>query len=214
MPEPKLKYASLSVAVVAVLHFAGAILLMFSNGKVYEATTLLTPVNLLLTSALVFYFQKDVSRGFLQFLSIGFLTGLGVEMLGVNTGLIFGQYTYGPVLGPQIWNTPLLIGLNWVLISYCIGCMVQNFSLPKWPKVFAGVSLLVLLDYFMEPVAMKHNFWSWSNGSIPNQNYLGWACCGFILMLLFFQLPFEKKNSVAVKVGLIQFGFFFIQNLF
>lgn len=214
MPDQKLSYASHSIAIVLVLHLAGALFLLFSNGKVYTTALLLTPINLLITAGILMAFHKDFSKAFIKFICFGFFTSLAIEMIGVNTGFIFGKYEYGPVLGLQIWNTPVIIGLNWLLITYCAGSLIHSMTFPVWVKVLAGTSLLVLLDYFMEPVAMKHNFWNWSNGSIPVQNYWGWAFCALIMMTLYFQLPFEKKNPVAIRVGMIQFGFFIIQNLF
>ena len=43
-----------------------------------------------------------------------FIAGIIIEIIGVNTGLIFGNYSYGKGLGIKIWGTPLLIGINWL----------------------------------------------------------------------------------------------------
>lgn len=168
----------------------------------------------MVTALIAFRFQPTQNLAFGFFLSLGFLAGFLVEVVGVKTGWIFGNYQYGSALGFTILETPVLIGLNWVLLTYCVGCFVHPFRVPSWVKVLIGSSLLVFLDYFMEPVAMKNDFWNWQNGTIPNQNYIGWAACSFMIMLFFQLLPFEKNNKVASRIFLIQFGFFLIQNLF
>ena len=42
--------------------------------------------------------------------------GFLIEATGVRTGVVFGAYSYGTVLGPLLLGVPLLIGLNWALI--------------------------------------------------------------------------------------------------
>jgi bisanhydrobacterioruberin hydratase len=39
-----------------------------------------------------------------------YISGFVIESVGVNTGLIFGEYIYGGTLGYQIFETPLIIG--------------------------------------------------------------------------------------------------------
>ena len=38
-----------------------------------------------------------------------FWTGIFVEFLGVNYGLLFGEYLYGRNLGPKLFGVPFLI---------------------------------------------------------------------------------------------------------
>ena len=39
------------------------------------------------------------------------------EVTTVET--MFGDYSYGKVLGYQVNNVPVIIGINWFLIIYC-----------------------------------------------------------------------------------------------
>ena len=54
-----------------------------------------------------------------------FLFGLIVEILGVNYGLFFGEYSYGANLGPKIYEVPYVIGFNWVLLIIATGSEVE-----------------------------------------------------------------------------------------
>jgi uncharacterized membrane protein len=209
IPDEKIALAFLSV-----VHLAGAFLLLFSKSGIYRITIDLVPISLALTLLVSLKFHRDFSSGFIWYCLIAFGVGFFSEMVGTNLGWIFGNYSYGDVLGIQIWNTPLMIGINWFLVSYGIGMLVSNFkvnNLIRWVICTFG---LVLFDYFMEPVALKHGFWEWHNGAIPFSNYLGWAIISGILSAAFLFFKFEKNNNPAGKIWLIQFGFFLIQNVF
>ena len=202
----------IALSVIIIFHLVGAALLMFGKGGLYQVALDLVPVNLIFTSLVVFKYQNGYTDGFFKFAPAVFALGLFAEMIGVNYGFLFGQYEYGEVLGIGIWNTPLVIGLNWLLVCYGVGNL---FSLiPTHPVVqWAGSVLgLLLFDYFMEPIAMKHNFWIWEGQNIPLQNYVGWALVGGLVMAIFFKSSMKKGNKVAGLVWLVQFFFFVGQN--
>ena len=58
---------------------------------------------------------------------IGFLTGMITEILGVQLGWIFGDYQYGEALGYKLFGVPLLIGVNWTLLTLITGAIAQQF---------------------------------------------------------------------------------------
>ena len=64
-----------------------------------ELTVSLTPMNLLLTAAL--FFWGIGRRGFKMFSAAfsAFILGYIVEVAGVSTGALFGEYSYGAPLG-------------------------------------------------------------------------------------------------------------------
>jgi putative membrane protein len=193
---------------------AGIILLNWSSGFLYSLALDFVPINLILTSLIVVKFQKEFTGRFWTFCIIAILSGFFVEMAGVNTGLIFGHYQYGDVLGPGILGTPWIIGLNWFLLSYCIICLLDFFIWPAWVKFFLATALMVGLDYLMEPVAMRLGFWSWEGGNIPVQNYVGWAALSALIFLQPYLNSFQRRNRVAAAAFLIQVLFFLLQNIF
>ena len=143
--------------------------------------------------------------------------GFGIEVIGVSTGQIFGHYQYGETLGFKYQNTPLSISVNWLLTAYSAAALVSlaTKETTSWVlKSVLAAALMVSLDSFIEPIAHKLDFWSWQNGVIPFQNYIGWFLTALPLQILFFTLIKSAKNKVAVAVLLLQFAFFLLLNAF
>ena len=61
-----------------------------------------------------------------------FWTGILVEFLGVNYGLLFGEYSYGKNLGPKLFGVPFLIGMNWVILTTISGSISNYITKGKW----------------------------------------------------------------------------------
>lgn len=201
-----------------LLALLGATYLAGIFGLLLPATTALfqalTPFNLLLSAAILLSFHRDWNTPFILFCLGSFFTGYFAEVAGVATGLIFGSYSYGPTLGWQFLKVPLIIGLNWLMLVYSTGTICAHFQLPVFLKAMLASGLMVLLDIFIEPVAIAFDFWQWENGIIPWQNYGAWFMLSFCLHLLFYLLPFRKGNPAAKYLYLFQLVFFIILCLF
>ncbi|MFC5270782.1 carotenoid biosynthesis protein [Adhaeribacter terreus] len=205
------KKLAFSAAVLVIFHAVGFWGLVFSGTP--ETYQNLTPLNLLLTNFLLFLHHKNFNAAFFLFALITFAAGFLAEVLGVHTGLLFGNYVYGEALGFKLWEVPLLIGLNWVMLVYCIGITVRNWTEKPWLAAIISALLMVLLDYFIEPVAVRFDFWSWQNNEIPLQNYAGWLLLALILQLYFQRSNVPKTNAVAPLVFLLQAVFFIALNI-
>ncbi|OIN56021.1 carotenoid biosynthesis protein [Arsenicibacter rosenii] len=169
---------------------------------------LLVPVNLAVSLALLLWYHTDWSASFKTYILIAILTGFFIEVIGVKTGLIFGHYAYGPVLGPHLWGVPPMIGFNWLMLSYCCGSVCSRIAFSDWTKAAVAASLMVLLDIFIEPVAIRLNFWHWYGQSVPLQNYVAWWIVSYFLFICWFRLSFTKNNRLAGWLLLSQFLFF------
>ena len=205
-------------------HISGFIAIGFFRAPVFIT---LTPLNLLLCMGLLLYTQQKINPAFVLFAILAFTIGFGSEYIGVNTGILFGEYAYGEVLGPK-WNgVPFLIGIQWLVTIYCIGIathmLLQAMSKKAalagqklfrgWQLVslvFDGALMAVIFDWVMEPVAVELGFWQWEGGHIPLLNYLSWYGVSAFILLLFYLLPFHKHNRFAVHLLLIQFMFFLL----
>lgn len=207
--ELKYKY---SLFVLILFHFVGVVGIL---SPYHHFFVLLTPFNLLLSATLLYLNHKPVSTRLLYFVLFTFSLGFLVEGLGVNYGFLFGDYSYGGVLGYQLWNVPVIIGLNWTLIIYSVAILLDRFEFPVLVKIIAGSCLAVFLDSLIEPVAIRLDFWSWSNGDIPLQNYLGWFLTSTIMLSAYYLLKVKANNKLALPFYLIQIAFFsFLQLLF
>lgn len=207
--EKKLPF---SVAVLVIFHAVGFWGLIFSGEP--ETYQRLTPLNLLLTYFLLFLNHQRFNVAFFAFAVLTFLAGFFAEVLGVHTGLLFGNYIYGEALGFKLWHVPLLIGLNWVMLVYSIGITVRNWiKKPAFTAIIAAF-LMVLLDLFIEPAAMQFDFWSWKNDQIPVQNFVGWLALSLLLQLYFQRSKVCKTNKIAPVVFGLQTLFFVALFLF
>ena len=194
-----------------LIYLAGIVGLAFPASKgLFQA---LTPFSLWTTTVLLILFQENKDRSFLLFASITFAVGFFCEVLGIHTGLIFGDYSYGSTLGFKVWEVPVLIGANWLILVLASGYLANSLPVRKWVKPLIAALIMVGLDWLIEPVAVYFDFWSWAEGTIPFKNYVGWFGISLFLQILFFSFPFTKYNFLASKVFIIQLLFFLILRL-
>ncbi|MBC5775685.1 carotenoid biosynthesis protein [Pontibacter sp. KCTC 32443] len=195
-----------ALAVLIIFHAVGFWGLLFSGRPMYFQE--LTPLNLLLTNMLLFSLHRNWNAHFILFATVIAVTGFLAEVIGVHTGLLFGQYRYGAALGIKLWEVPLLIGLNWLMLTYSTGTIAAKFNVNPWAKALISSALMVLLDFFLEPVAMHFDFWNWQGNVIPFSNYIGWLLLAFLMQLYFHFTAIYKHNRLAPVVYLVQLLFF------
>jgi putative membrane protein len=179
----------------------------------------LTPFNLILTSFILFKLHPEKDLLFYLNLFFVFIGAWFLEMIGVTTGAIFGNYQYGNALGFKLNQTPIIIGLNWIIVAYSSIQMVQIISLKLKLKIneilgaFFAAFFMVLLDFFIEPIAPKLDFWYWENRAIPIQNYTAWFFFGFAFCYWMLKGGLLKNNPMVWRVYLVQILFFASLNL-
>jgi putative membrane protein len=169
------------------------------------------PFTLLLSLGLVVLHHRGYSLRFWLSALLVFSAGLILEIVGVTTGLLFGQYSYGPTLGPAILHTPLLIGVNWLLLIYCTLHIAGRFVDDLFFRSLAAASMMVMYDIVLEPAAMRLDMWSWTGGAVPLQNYLAWFGISVLLAYVSGRTGLAGgENKLAVPLFFIQMGFFLI----
>ncbi len=174
----------------------------------------LMPLSLLLSAAILFFFHRkwrSTDAIVLLFIAI---TGYLIEVLGVLTGHVFGQYTYGAALGFKLFHTPLIIGLNWMMLTYCVYAIMEDTKL-FWPlKALTAAVLMVVYDVVMEPVAMRLDMWEWPpNNIVPLQNYQAWFIISLVFLATMHLAKVKTNNRVAPWLFGVQFAFFLALNL-
>ncbi|NLJ43523.1 MAG: carotenoid biosynthesis protein [Bacteroidales bacterium] len=170
----------------------------------------LTPLALLLCFAAIISYHRSENSGkdAIVFGAI-LLAGFFVETAGVNTGRIFGNYEYGNGLGLKIFNTPLLIGVNWLILTYCTAIVADKLSVPGVLKIPAASALMVLYDLIMEQMAPIMRMWSFEDG-IPAQNYIMWFVFALIFHTVIKIAGLRFSNRIATFIFIIQGSFFLI----
>lgn len=166
----------------------------------------LTPVHLLACATLVFPYG-NYRKALIAFLIV-FIIGFGIEVIGIKTGFPFGSYQYGNNLGSKLWGTPLLIGVNWWLLSLASISIARLISNKFWLKTLLAALLMLLLDFIIEPVAPKLDYWAFSSLEVPWNNYAAWFAIGAVVCGIQDKLFTEKKNTSAIALYFIQLAFF------
>lgn len=196
--------------IIAILYGVGII--GFSLPQTEGLFQLLSPLNLLFSLGVLLYFQENWSFRQGLILLIVALAGFAAELIGTQTGVLFGNYSYGPVLGYQVLGTPLLIGGNWLVLCYGIYVLLSSLKLGFWlPPI--GALLMVGFDFVMEPVAVRLDMWSWEGSHIPLKNYIDWFLISFLLLLTMRLSKIKLANPVAVWIVVCQFIFFLLLNV-
>jgi putative membrane protein len=203
-PTSRLRVAQ---GLVLLFHVTGFVGLAFSRDKSFYLTY--TPLTLLLTAGLLGAFQSVRNWAFWLFVMQAFTLGFMAEFIGVHTGWLFGSYTYGATLGPKYEEIPWLIGLNWVIVSYCAGVLASCLPLPGLLRVLVGAALMVGFDLCLEPVASHYDFWHWTGNIIPLRNFRDWFLLSLLLQFLFLRADFPKRNPLVPLVYMVQLLFFF-----
>ena len=138
-----------------------------------------------------------------------FLFGLIVEILGVNYGLFFGEYSYGANLGPKIYEVPYVIGFNWVLLIIATGSVSDKLIKGKEIyKILFASFLMVLIDLLIEKSAPKLDFWEFVISPVPFSNYLWWFIFSLCFQYIFFKTVKTKEYNLSSNILVIQFLFF------
>lgn len=192
--------------ILVVFHIIGLVLFLSSD----EASDL-TWMNLTLCGLLVFlgdldHDLKNTWKKLIVFLLI-YWGGFFIEYIGTTTGLLFGDYSYGEVLGWKWLGVSLIIGVNWYAIVLASVNFARLFFKNKWLVILIGAALCVVMDLIIEPVAIEYEFWTWHSGEIPVFNYVTW----FIFALIFsgvYVLTVEKRNNSAATLYVVWALFF------
>jgi putative membrane protein len=149
-----------------------------------------------------------------------FFIGWLVEMIGVNTGLLFGNYGYSLTMGPAVFGTPLVMGLSWLMMLYLTVAVVQGVTMhPLYRTVLTAV-LMVVFDFVLEPAAIWMKMWFWQGVNVPMMNYITWFLVSLGLASLFPLMKIRIRNRLAINLYVAQMVFFllilaisFVENL-
>ncbi len=138
------------------------------------------------------------------------IAGFFVEVAGVQTGTIFGYYTYQEGLGIKFFDTPILIGINWLFMVYASHSIVSLFLHNKIVRVFLGALLMVLYDLILEFAAPLMNMWYFEDGYPPVINFIAWYALGLFFLVLVEYFGIKTNNKPARALFIIQLLFFAI----
>ena len=199
------------IAVISAFYFFG-IIGIISDYKDWFVEK--TAFNLTLSLLILIVYQEKYTWSLFWAFLFCYVVGFSAEYLGVNFGMIFGEYMYPDTLGPQVAGVPIIIGVNWFLITFCVAALIFPLKLNIVLKILIATFATVMVDVLIEPVAMELFFWNWPNDLVPFQNYLGWAMISFLIFIFYSIVKIPLKNRIALPLLMWQLIFFAALNLF
>ncbi|HEY1986910.1 MAG TPA: carotenoid biosynthesis protein [Terracidiphilus sp.] len=149
--------------------------------------------------ALVHGAQHYRLRGILVFAALCLLVGNALENLSLTTGFPFGHYRFLELMGPKLFQVPVLLGLAYVGMAYVAWTLARMIvGRPDAPVTgvrlvalpAAASFIMVAWDLAQDPVwATVLHGWIWRDGGawfgVPVSNYFGWFLTVFTIYLLF-----------------------------
>ena len=202
----KLNRENIYIAVIWLFHISGILGILYGNSEWFISAT---PLNLSINFVLLLI-NCNGHKWFFPMVVLGFLTGMITEILGVQWGWIFGDYQYGDALGLKFFGVPLLIGVNWALLTIITGAIAQQFYQNFFMRTVIGVGLMIFLDLLIEPIAPVLDFWVFDGGEAPLQNYIGWTAVALFLQSIFHYFRVSVQGWFPHQLYLLQIIFFTI----
>ena len=171
----------------------------------------LIPFALILSFIALVFFQTSKMEWKAIWVYLGiYLTSFIVEAIGVNTGQVFGYYNYSNGLGPKVFETPIIIGFNWLFLIYTTSSVVESWSIhPIYKIIIASIGML-MYDLVLEQLAPKLEMWHWKNEIIPLQNYLAWLGLALLFHAILKISNIKIQNRLASLLLGCQFLFFLL----
>jgi len=134
---------------------------------------------------------------------------IGIEAVGVKTGVLFGAYYYTDVLGAQLWDVPIAIGLAWYVTAVgafeCARFVTGGKLKPGIYLSLIAALFVIALDLALEPFAVSiKSYWVWMNGSVPLLNYVSWFWISFLMVsYLSINSPQSAPKLFCAPIGVL-----------
>lgn len=202
-----------SSIILVFLYAIGIIGILTSKSKAF---IYLTPIHLIITTLILLNNNRE-RKHTTSYSSQCFYVFMSAFLIGVfasNTSLIYGKITYGDILGPLLFKTPITIGILWLGLVVATSATLYPLPLNKHLKIILGALLITSLDFLIELTTIKIRIWSLENGPFSFHNSLGWFFTSLLLLYLFQSKNIRFKNKVGSVYIVLLFIFFFIIKYF
>jgi len=161
-------------------------------------------------------------RGILVFTALCLGSGMFFESLSLRTGFPFGHYYFTDLMGPKVFQLPILLALaylgmgylSWILALAILGHKTEQprgLRLILLPLIASCI--MVAWDLSMDPIwANIDRAWVWQQGGayfgVPISNFLGW----FLTTYVFYQafaLSLRSRTALPLTPQLWRLAIFF-----
>lgn len=180
-----------------VVRFYAVGLLLFLVPWTRQLFIALIPCSLLLAAGFMLVFHRPWNRRTVLWFLFIVLSAFALEWTGVRTGRIFGSYRYGRGLAPLVEGTPLVIGINWLLVVYGAHAAAERLTQRASLRILYAVALMVAYDAAAEWAAPAMRMWSFAAGYPPLRNFVAWLIAGGCYLGGFEVLGIRTPNAPA-----------------
>ena len=171
-----------------------------------------TPLYLFLALVIILLHFNQFNAGVILLLVITFVLGFVVEILGLNFGLIFGNYSYGQNLGFMCFGVPLMMSVILILLIIIKSDIPRIVSKNILETTLVASALITALHMIIEISATRFDFWEFDDRVVTIQNYLIWFGTAFIANMVYqyFKVGFKKIISAQANVSNVIFFSIFL----
>lgn len=144
------------------------------------------------------------SRYAFTYLGFTFFYALLIENIGVATSWPFGEYSYSPDLGFQLFSVPMVVPFAWIMIAHPVLIIARRIA-GNWVFLYGGIAMAAW-DLFLDPLMVASGRWTWKfsgahvpfQPEIPLSNTFGWLLTGMgLIALLHLMLPRDRRKVSA-----------------
>lgn len=144
------------------------------------------------------------------------IAGFAIETIGIKTGNIIGENAFNGSLGVKLFNTPLILGVNWLFLIYCSAAITSLMRMSAIKKILLSSLIILAYSIILEQVAGSLGMWHWKAGSAPVYTYAIWFAIAFVFHSFIKLMKVKIWNRLAFTVFIAQVFFFlglFISNM-
>lgn len=157
--------------------------------------------------------HRNTQKKFLLWCAGVWIASIFYEWIGVQTGMIFGYYTYSGLLYPIAFDVTLVIGFAWVGMLLSSAAVVEKIwrvdmsNATWWQDIKIALligGMMTLFDVCMEYAVIRLGYWQWLDantahgllmmGAVPVKNFIGWFCGGSVFALWGLRLGALRGN--------------------
>lgn len=153
-------------------------------------------------------------RGVIVFSTVCLASGAFFESLSLRTGFPFGHYRFTDLMGPKLFDLPVLLVLAYLGMGY-LSWVVALVMLDSHEGPLSGKKIILLpllasfamtaWDLSMDPIwADVDGAWVWRDGGVyfgvPISNFLGWLLTAYVFYQLF-ALYLSKKPVAPPRIN-------------
>ncbi len=135
-----------------------------------------------------------------------------LSLLALWAGAAGGGLLYGPVMGVQIEETPVMPGLYLMVVLAGICSVPALSTLPVWQKLLGAAVLATAFAWLLAPAAIRLEYWTWNAGKTPPFYYAVSALLALIAAGVWSALR-VRPNHFAVSLLLLEVVFLALMRL-